>query len=381
MDSIEYDLFERILRGDQMETLNILTIGGLVPWHPQSGGGQIVSYELSKALAILGNRVDYLAIAPLKYQRKIEWGEFMYIKSGNLPSQILKALRLHHSQYDVIYVNAGNETAGYCLGHAIRATIAQTMKPKMLMGICAPSVHRFPRLFPELCWRFSCSSFDEILALSQYSKTAISSEYHVSRSRIRVTYGGVDDVFLSAGKKRALNDRLILLFCGRIDEPGGQKGIDILLKSVSMVSKRHDFLLEIVGTGSGLKHYEKEVIRLGIDSRVVFKGFVEHDRLPNEYTKADLFVFPSRNESFGLAICEAMAMGLPVVSTRVGAIPEIVEDRKTGILVDPDNPAALAIAIEEMLANPSMMEGMGLKGRDRVIQNFTWEHAAMRALS
>ena len=91
---------------------------------------------------------------------------------------------------------------------------------------------------------------------------------------------------------------------------------------------------------------------------------------------ADLFVLPSRHEGLGVAILEAMAMGLPVVATAVGGIPEAVEHDRTGLLVPPEDGSALAAAIDDLLGHRDRACELGARGRERVLERFTMERMA-----
>jgi len=192
-----------------------------------------------------------------------------------------------------------------------------------------------------------------------------------------VTYAGVDEIFTSK-MKVVDGSNFNLLFCGRLNGPREQKGVDVLLKAMPTILKEHDVMLNIIGTGPRANKYKELAERLGINKHVKFLGFVEHKVLPEYYANADLFVFPSRRESFGLVLAEAMAMGLPAVSTQVGAIPEVIKNRETGILAPPDDPKNFAEAVNSLLDDPKKMKIMGLKGRERAKKYFTWQKVVKR---
>jgi glycosyltransferase involved in cell wall biosynthesis len=147
------------------------------------------------------------------------------------------------------------------------------------------------------------------------------------------------------------------------------------------VLSRHAVELNIIGSGPRLDEYAGLARTLQIMDQVHFLGHVEHGKLPAHYAKADLLVLPSRMESFGLVLVEAMACGLPVVATRVGGIPEVVEDGVTGLLVPPNDPEALAEGINSLLEDPDRMKAMGARGRERAKEHFTWDTVAKRLVS
>jgi glycosyltransferase involved in cell wall biosynthesis len=97
-----------------------------------------------------------------------------------------------------------------------------------------------------------------------------------------------------------------------------------------------------------------------------------------QYATADLFTLPSRMENFPLVLLEAMASGLPVAATAVGGVPELVVHGETGLLVPPNDPDALADAINDLLDDPEEMEEMGARGRQLVSDHYTWDRVAER---
>ncbi len=127
--------------------------------------------------------------------------------------------------------------------------------------------------------------------------------------------------------------------------------------------------------GGELADYNKELARdLGLEGSVVFAGSVSEDLLPQYYAACDLFVLPSRDssEGYGLALLEAMATRKPVIGSRVGGIVDVIQDQITGILVQPNEPTALANAILNLLRNNELRLRMGGAARRFAEQN-DWE--------
>ncbi len=159
------------------------------------------------------------------------------------------------------------------------------------------------------------------------------------------------------------------------------KGHDILLAALEQVRHRGDQVqLKLVGDGAARKDLEATVNRLRLCDCVEFLGFCSQDTLIHHFKQSDVLVMPSRDESFGVACVEAMAMGLPVIASRVGGLPEIVVDRQTGLLVEPESPRELANAIICLLDDRIMRQEMGNKGREVAVAKFSELAAAARLL-
>ena len=119
---------------------------------------------------------------------------------------------------------------------------------------------------------------------------------------------------------------------------------------------------------------------LGIGEQVTLAGKAGQDRIHEHYAAADLFCLPSLGEGVPVVLMEAMAMGVAVVATRVGGVPELVEDGASGRLVSPGSPRELAAAIAELAADPEERQRMGAVGRERVLADYSVERAANRLL-
>jgi glycosyltransferase involved in cell wall biosynthesis len=116
------------------------------------------------------------------------------------------------------------------------------------------------------------------------------------------------------------------------------------------------------------------------DERIHFHGPLSGTEKEKFFLDTDIFVFPTWSDSFGLVILEAMAAGCPVISTRVGAIPEVVVDGVTGILVEKQNPQQLADAIVRLVDDPALRQRMGEAGRKRFEEHYTFERCAERLI-
>lgn len=107
----------------------------------------------------------------------------------------------------------------------------------------------------------------------------------------------------------------------------------------------------LVGDGPDRRRLERRVQHQGLTGRVHITGFLDHDRIPAVLAHLDVMVLPSVYEELGSVLLEAMRVGVPIVATRVGGIPEVIEHRRTGTLVEPNSPYGLASAIDELLVD------------------------------
>ena len=153
------------------------------------------------------------------------------------------------------------------------------------------------------------------------------------------------------------------------------KGIDVLLEAARLA--RAPLRLEIYGVGALRNELEAQARAAGVDAR--FHGFVTDMREP--LAGLDVLVQPSRADNLPLAILEAMAAGLPVVGTRVGGIPELVADGETGLVVEPENPTALAAALDSLASSPARRAELGEAGRARAAELFSPEVVARRTVA
>jgi phosphatidylinositol alpha-1,6-mannosyltransferase len=185
---------------------------------------------------------------------------------------------------------------------------------------------------------------------------------------------GVDPSAVRA--KYGLNGGPWLLTVARLE---WHKGIDTTMKALAAVRAAHPGTRYVVaGAGERLPLFERFRAELGLGDAVRFLGAVSDDELPALYNAADLYVGVSRRveglvEGFGISLVEASACGLAIVGGRSGGVPDAVRDGETGILVDSNDPAAVAAGINELLANPERRKQLGAAGRRAVETFYNWD--------
>ena len=217
---------------------------------------------------------------------------------------------------------------------------------------------------------------DGVIAISQAIADVLV-QAGVDRDHLRVIYLGID---IDHVRPATTEDREavrrewnadphdVVLFTAAVLEP--RKGHDVLLDSFAeLVHEGMPLRWVICGDGSLRANLEARVRERGVVDRVVFTGFSAE--VPRLLGGADVFVLPSLHEGLGIAVIEAMAAGLPVIASRVGGLPEIVEEGETGLLVPPRDAAALAAALRRLGVDRAYARELGQWGRARTLQLFS----------
>jgi phosphatidylinositol alpha-1,6-mannosyltransferase len=159
------------------------------------------------------------------------------------------------------------------------------------------------------------------------------------------------------------------------------KGHDQLLEAWPLVAARFpDARLVLAGTGDDVPRLKAKAAALGLGSKAIFTGFVSRPVLTSLYQHAAVFAMPSREEGFGLVYLEAMVHGLPCIGSIHDAAGDVIEDGKTGFLVDQANTEELADRLLCLLSDGNRRAEMGAAGRRRVEQHFTYERFRQRLL-
>lgn len=206
----------------------------------------------------------------------------------------------------------------------------------------------------------------------------ISNETVALARRLRDT---PDDIFLIRNgvqleilkRKKVAALKPVVLAVGRLIP---KKGFDILIKAcASLKGNNLDFICKIIGTGSEYHRLDKIIIKNHLCEHVMMLGALSFEDVVDQYRSATILVAPSRIcsddvDGIPTVIIEALAMGIPVITTSVGGIPDLIEDKKTGLIVPPDNDQALAKALSILLTDPNLQNSVTLSGKQVVVDEF-----------
>ncbi len=216
---------------------------------------------------------------------------------------------------------------------------------------------------------------DRVLVNANTIKESLIKREKIPAEKIQIIYNGVNLIKIDAIKNdrsqvrenlRILNGNPVIGIIGRLSKEKDHLTFLNAAKRIISAIPRVNFL--IAGDGHLRKELEDISLSLGLKDRVIFAGNTHN--VSEVLQATDILVSASLYEGCSNAILEAMAAGLPIVATKVGGNPEVVNDGVTGILVSPQDPSALAGAVVSLLNNPELMKSMGEKGRERVEANF-----------
>jgi glycosyltransferase involved in cell wall biosynthesis len=195
------------------------------------------------------------------------------------------------------------------------------------------------------------------------------------RTDISVISPGVDHSrFRPSPRAPECRDDPIVLFLGAMHP---RKGADVLARAIPLL---HDLPARFMfaGPSGPLEPEVRSIITgSGVQDRVEFRGQLSSEEVPRVLAEAEIFVFPTvwGTEGFGMVAAEAMACGVPVVASRIGAIPEVVLDEETGLLVEPGDPVDLASKLRLLLGDPVRRRCLGRAGT-RHVQQYRWDRLA-----
>jgi glycosyltransferase involved in cell wall biosynthesis len=199
----------------------------------------------------------------------------------------------------------------------------------------------------------------------------------VSAKKIRTIANGIDVGLFERARPLPVFDFEGNKVVGMVARLDLQKGFEYLLRAARELCAAFPGLkVVIVGEGPDRQAIEHMVQRFGLRSNVILAG--QHSDMPGIYAAMDIFVLPSLNEGLPMTILEAMAASRPVIATRVGAIPKVIKDGETGLLVDPGDVDGLRNALARLLLDSDLCRCLGSAGHDWISGNYTSEAMALK---
>jgi glycosyltransferase involved in cell wall biosynthesis len=388
---------------------------------PHVGGQGVYTRHLTKALVDLGHHVEVLGGQPFPILDErvplIElpsldiyndyfpmrmpgvwelkhWPDFLEVTSfstGTFPEPLAFSFRawdhLRKRRYDFDLVH-DNQSLGYGLlpiqrmfpllgtiHHPItvdrRLELSHARTPYQRMTL--RRWYAFTKMQSRVARRL-----ERIVTVSESSRHDIVKDHGVNGGRMHVVPVGVDpELFRPIPGIERIPGRLVTTASADVT----MKGLRYLLEAIAKLRTEREVSLVVIGRPKEGGRSAETIARLGLTDVVSFVSGVSDERIYEMYSEAELAIVPSLYEGFSLPAIEAMSCGIPLVSTTGGALPEVVgADGDTALLVPPGDSEALAAKIRMALDDPELRAAVGARGRQRVIDNWSWRHTAERTL-
>lgn len=348
-----------------MSAAESLKIG--ITCYPTVGGSGVLASALGEELARRGHEIHFISYerpfrlpsdAPRIHFHPVVVNEYELFKYPDytLPLSVRMAEISRDHHLDILHVH-------YAVPHATAAILARSMLPLGLQPRVVTTLHgtdttllgRDPAYRPAILHALNCS--DAVTTVSAYLR---------SETERVLGFTGPMEVIHNfyapkpaqrspeeVRRELALGDSLLLLHSSNLRP---LKRIDLLLETIARLDPRASWKLLILAGGS-FEPFQSEVNRLQLQDRIVVREKVND--IEDYLQIADLGLFTSDSESFGLGILEAMFFACPSVSTRVGGIPEVIEDNVTGMMAPPGDANALSSAVEKLLHDRDLRSAQG----------------------
>lgn len=384
--------------------------------NPYSGGQGIYIKFLSKALVDLGHRVDVISGEPypeldervrliklpglnlfevenhvtalrprhlLSYTDFIEWWSMLtggFAEPYTFGRRLVQYFKRHKPDYDIVHDNQSLcygtlqlQKMGVPLLTTIHHPITSDLRIALQsaenwkMRLLIRRWHSFLRMQKKVVKRL-----ENLVTVSEASRFDIAADFAVPENKLRIVHNGIDtEAFRPLPNVE--REECTVMATASADAP--LKGLDYLIRAIAeLAGEMPELKLTVLGKLKKDGDTEKLINRLNIGDRITFHSGLSTDEVTALYARATCAVVPSIYEGFGLPAGEAMACGVPVISTDGGALPEVVGD--AGITVPTRDASALASAIRVMLDDESLRQKLAERGRQRILEKFSWDVAA-----
>lgn len=378
--------------------MKVLHISWEYPPHIVGGLGRHVA-ELLPALA--GNGVQVAAVTPrLRDGPPAEVVEGVAVRRvpvpelwrGDYPSFVSAVAPLMVAEAQALYAQLGP----FDLVHAhdwLATEVAVALKHRWEVPLVATihatergrgrgSLHGEPaRRINDLEWQLSFEAW-RVIVCSRFMAGQIGDYFQTPLDKVDVVPNGVHisgtpfgdaDHWVAFRRRYVPDDRRMAFYVGRIVF---EKGLHVLLDAWPGVTAAVDAHLVIAGTGEYLEALRARAASLGLEQSVTFTGFIANEDRDRLYHAADLAIFPSLYEPFGIVALEALANACPIVVSDAGGLAEVVQHGVTGLVVPADDPGGLADAVITSLSRPDIARARAAAALREIRDYYTWPRIA-----
>jgi glycosyltransferase involved in cell wall biosynthesis len=387
--------------------------------NPTCGGQGVYIKHLSKALVELGHKVDVVSGPPYPQLdtkvrlhklpsldlynpkhffhveklrdllRPLNMYEFLNMCVGSFPEpftfgqRAYSYLKRHHGEYDIVHDNQ-------CLAYGI-GKIASRLFPTVVTIHHPITVDRQEEFkaaktlyqkFKTYRWYTFigmqmkvAKRLTHIVTVSEFTKKDIANEFSIDEKKIHVVYNGINNEYFYPIQNSGRPENTIIV-TNSADMP--LKGLRYLLEAVAEIRKKQSVKLTVIGEPKKNGVIKRLVGKLGIGDIVHFTGRIANEEFAEYYAKSTIAVVPSLYEGFGIPAAEAMACGVPLITTSGGALPEVVG--KAAMIVPPSDAQALTKAISFLFYHPEHRKKLAQAGLERVNSVFSWPKAAEKVV-
>jgi glycosyltransferase involved in cell wall biosynthesis len=369
---------------------------------PSEGGTERATYYLCKELALNGHNVSVVTTNSYNYSTdravlnhyfaKVRTADFcstekldgitiyrypyLSFRGKNSPIVSLPLITFNTSDFDVVHLQGVNMTSSF----ALLSTISKLKGKKFVAtthGLAEFSSR--PKIEIRYVTEFYLQRAEYIIALCNFEKKVLL-HLGVPKEKIVVIPNGVDlnrfkskptaEQLQRLKEKYALG-KLVVLSIGRI---ASNKGFERLIEA-AVSFKNEDISFVIVGPINDLAYLNtlKSLMAFhGLQKKFILTGWLPDDEVVNLLYAADIFVFPSIIDTFGLVNLDAMAAGKPVIATSTGGVPEVVLHEETGLIVKSNDYIELSKALRRLCSDKALREYMGVRGKELVYKAYSW---------
>ncbi len=348
-----------------------------------TGGLEIHAHEMSKMQANLGHEVtvftsnnNHLPEEEFKDgYRIIRYSRIIKIFGNSISLALLNKLVGNRNNFDIIHAHSHLFlSTNICAFIRFIGSSPLIISNHGLMSASAPVW--FNKLYLKTLGKWTLNRADKIICYTEGEKENIE-KLGIDPKKISIIHNGVDTFLFAPRTSEKTTDKKQILWVGRFVTG---KGVEYLIEAFSQVQKKIPSThLVLVGDGPEKTTIEEKIRKMHLQSSVTLIDYLDNEELPGVYKNSDVFVLPSLMEGVPRTILEAMACGVPVVTTNLPHLVGIIDG--AGLVVPPKDPILLSGAILTILEDASLAEKMGQRGRYKIEEEYSWEDTVGKTLA